>query len=161
MVRFASLAVLLSTTCAWCQFSSPVRDVENPDRTAQVSTCSMQWDSANPYVSQSCVLGFSGIKPVIVETLHVSCFANQINGRFLSLQLSTPSLNTYFMMGAAQIFQTSMAQGGDWSGLRLVVPPANPQSAPVLTVGLSRLAAQAGSGGGATCSLTATGHSAP
>ncbi|MBM3766824.1 MAG: hypothetical protein FJW32_15655 [Acidobacteria bacterium] len=83
-MKFIFTAVLLGGAMTWAQtFSSPVRDVENPDRALVTATCTVDFGTnSSQEVAGTCNAQFAGFKPIVVTSIETICRSNNSTDRF-------------------------------------------------------------------------------
>lgn len=130
--------ILLLAGTASAQFSTPVRDVENPARLATASNCVLSMGASE--IESTCDVNFSAAtnKTFVLNTLSIMCRSQVAAVRFgfgeisksepfggseaLFVPLSAPSVAHY------------MEQGSVLTGLGIVVQPSSAGVAPSLHV---------------------------
>lgn len=79
----AFFCLFLASLATWGQtFSSPVRDVENPDKNLVSASCQFDFNSTNTVEQGTCQADFPVTKAVVVTSLTVACHSDFATDRF-------------------------------------------------------------------------------
>lgn len=77
------LALFIALPIAWAQtFSSPVRDVENPDKNIVSTACQFDFFSSAITETLSCQADFPATKPVVLTSVDLACHSAAPTDRF-------------------------------------------------------------------------------
>lgn len=169
-MKIIFIAVLLAgVTITWAQtFSSPVRDVENPDRALVTATCTVDFGTnSGQEVAGTCNAQFAGLKPIVVTSLETICRSNSSTDRFRAngnslwwasnnVGLSDPIGG---MLGVA-IVTDIVFQGASREPLRLIARPSGAGASPFVSMNPRIIRQQAGFTA-SSCVLYAFGYVAP
>jgi len=162
MLRTTMLtAVMLLPFSAFGQFSNPVRDVENPARTAWSGGCTVTWPSGEAS-TKTCHASVPLNKTFVLETVSVACLAVEAAGFFNDLKVGVGSnpigfTDAYHHIGLdKQVTGSLISEFRAYLSRLFLVLPATPSSP---SVGFTAYKATNTAQG--NCSFRASGYTLP
>ena len=153
LILLTPLAAVLSCMLAplSAQYSSPMRDVENPARFSVEAACGIVWDT-NETVGKTCNAPFGPAgKVVILTSVSYFCSSETVGVRFLAIgvQSSTGnggSIRLHPTTTQPLVSGTHVEQAATTTGLSILIPANAPQQQPTIGFGGGKVVA-----GGASC----------
>ena len=165
LLRFALLCGALVAPASFAQFSSPVRDVENPDRYAVVAICELNVQVFGNGGLCSSPFNSPDGKTVILTTLNVRCEINQdsLVPRLGKVALLRTADGAKLLAPPVGQFVTISPEYGEQglvvTGLRIPLPPTG--SGPWPLKARADVSFLKAGNGTMTCTAIAHGHYLP
>ncbi|MBS1826107.1 MAG: hypothetical protein JST93_12365 [Acidobacteria bacterium] len=167
----ATLFLLIAVPAAWGQtFSSPIRDVENPDKNLVSASCQFDFSTAATAENGSCQADFAVTKAVVVTSIQVACHSDVPSDRFRRTgPIWAVSNDGVGLFGGTRniigsfhppVISDVVEQGAEVTGTRLLAKISSSSPSPFLRTFVTRVKQSPGTSN-SRCYVQALGYVAP